>query len=302
MLRTYTTGKKYPILAGIYGDTFNPHDDNTRKLLHPLLSEILHLFGASREGLNIKDFGGNHDISFIRVPSASSDKSFNNCKSWVDEALRLNHGPYESTFESAMRTTNHLIKFYKDSVLAALKKAGMTVAQPMSTTQYVAMLSALGISGRKEEELAKHLRHHLGKSFTPSRSQVSSLAEGHSLVTASSIQWQYEKDKRAETVQWSDKDIHTEIEMQLTRQLNAHNVKSSDVEKVRAVVGGDHGDTAFQFVAEVTAVLKDKKRIKFESIISELICRTDSSALLEATILPRLTNGLKKISNDPMHI
>ncbi len=58
-------------------------------------------------------------------------------------------------------------------------------------------------------------------------------------------------------MQWFDKDIHSEIEIQLARELNAHGVKPMDVEKVRAVVGGDHGDTSFQFVAEITAELRD---------------------------------------------
>ena len=39
--------------------------------------------------------------------------------------------------------------------------------------------------------------------------------------------------------------------------LRAHNIQPSDVEKVRTVIGGDFGDVAFQFIAEVTAVTKD---------------------------------------------
>lgn len=86
----------------------------------------------------------------------------------------------------------------------------------MMTTQYVAMLSALSIlSGKKEQDLAKYLRHHLGKSFIPTRKDVWMLAEGHVSVKAHSIQWQYEDGKRAEKVHWSEKDINKEIEIQL---------------------------------------------------------------------------------------
>lgn len=69
-------------------------------------------------------------------------------------------------------------------------------------------------------------------------------------------------------------------------------MKPSDVLAIRAVVGGDFGGTAFQFVAEVTAVT-NSKRIKFQSNISELVHKTDSAALLEATILPNLQKDLK---------
>ena len=123
-----------------------------------------------------------------------SDHSFNNCKSWVDDAIRLNHGPNESTFESATRVPNHLIRFYKDSFFTN------AIAKQMTVTQYVAMLSALGISGKKEIEWAKYLRHHLGKSFILPRIDVWSLGEGHATVNASIMQWEYQKGKKPETV------------------------------------------------------------------------------------------------------
>jgi len=79
----------YPILAGIYGDEFDPVDHKTLDSVRSMLSEIVHLLDASREGLKVKGFGG-HNIMFVRVPRSSSDKSFNNTKSWVDEALQYN--------------------------------------------------------------------------------------------------------------------------------------------------------------------------------------------------------------------
>jgi len=77
----------YPILVGIYGDEFDPVDNRTLDSVRSMLLEIVHLLDASREGLKVKDFGG-HNIMFVRVPRSSSDKSFNNTKSWVDEALK----------------------------------------------------------------------------------------------------------------------------------------------------------------------------------------------------------------------
>ena len=76
----------YPLLSGIYGDAFNPFDPEIQERVRTLLSEIMHLLDASREGLKVKDFGG-HDVEFVRVPHSSSDKSINNTKSWIDEAL-----------------------------------------------------------------------------------------------------------------------------------------------------------------------------------------------------------------------
>jgi hypothetical protein len=54
----------YPILAGIYGDEFDPVDHKTLNSIRPMLSEIVHLLDALREGLKVKDFGG-HNIMFV---------------------------------------------------------------------------------------------------------------------------------------------------------------------------------------------------------------------------------------------
>jgi len=65
---------------------------------------------------------------FVRVPRLSSDKSFNNTKSWVDEALKYNGSTHKTTFEIAFRVSNHMCRFYKDTFVAAMEKQGMPIA------------------------------------------------------------------------------------------------------------------------------------------------------------------------------
>ena len=68
------------------------------------------------------------------------------------------------------------------------------------------------------------------------------------------------------------------------------------------VVGGDHGDTAFQFGASVLVELTDDSKINFELFVCELICRKDTGRLLEETILERLTSGLEIIATFELHL
>lgn len=124
----------YPALSNLFGETFDPFHPDTQTSMRTLLSEIMHILDASREGLTVKDFGG-HDISFVRVPRTSNDHSFNNSKSWVDETLKLSHGSKEGVFESAFRVSNHLIRFYRDSVIAAMKKQLRSRSQLSNTLQ-----------------------------------------------------------------------------------------------------------------------------------------------------------------------
>jgi hypothetical protein len=156
----------------------------------------------------------------------------------------------------------------------------------MSTVEYTAMMSALNITGKKERVLGKYMRQHLGPAFCPTQRSVSILAQGHTKVYTGSMPWIYEGKEREETVEWTEKDLHTEIEVQLLRYLKSRGI----------------GDTAFQFGAAITAEMHDGGKIYFEVTTVKLICRNDSSKLVEATILPRLTIGLKIISTQPLHL
>ena len=124
---------------------------------------------------------------FVRVPCSSSDKLFNNTKSWVDEALKYNGSTCGGTFESAFRISNHLFRFYKDAFFAAMEKQGMPIAQPMSTVKYAAMMSALNITGKKERVLGKYMIQHLGPAFCPTQRSMSILAQGHTKVYTGSM-------------------------------------------------------------------------------------------------------------------
>ena len=112
----------------------------------------------------------------------------------------------------------------------------MTIAKPMSTVQYVAMLSALNMTGMKERVLSKNLKQHIGKGFCPTQRGVLILAKGHTSVHTGSIHWKYKGKEREETVEWSKKDLHSEIEIQLSRVLKSREVKASNVKAVQAVI------------------------------------------------------------------
>ena len=291
----------YPLLTKIYGDAFDPLSEETKKNVEPLLAEIIRLMGGTSRQMNVTDNAGNKN-SFIRVPRSSSDKSFNNTKSWVDKALEISGSPHNGTFESAYRVANHLCRFYGDSVRQALKKQGMVIAEEMSTVKYVAMLNSLKISGKQERILARYLTEHLGNSFCPTQTAVGKLTTGHADVKTGMKLWTYQGKENEETVEWWELELDKAIAQRLERELLSRNTHPSDVVNVQAVVGGDHGDTAFQFGAAVTVKLQSGDEVYFELISSELICRKDTSALIEATILPTLTKGLQTISEQTLHI
>jgi hypothetical protein len=84
--------------------------------------------------------------------------------------------------------------------------------------------------------------------------------------------------------------------------LNSKSITLSEVKHVQVVVGGDHGDTAFQFGASVSVDLIGDRIIDFEVSVCELICRKDTGKLIERTILTRLTKFLEIIATWHLHI
>ena len=128
------------------------------------------------------------------------------------------------------------------------------------------------------------------------------LSEGHSVVHYGSCEFTFEGKNKAEFVEWTEKNIDEEITLYLQCHLSSRSVQPSEVARVQVVVGGDHGDTAFQFSASISVELNDARIIDFEVSVCELICRKDTGKLIEQTILPRLTNGLEVVATLPLHI
>ena len=223
---------KYPHLSQALGDNdgyFDPADPTVVKLKKGLLQEINHLLRTNYQ-LNVQSLLSNKQISYVWVPRAKSDQSFLNLKEWLNNTINIS-GP-GGAFESAYRITNHLIKFYKDSFLAACKAQNVPVIKPMSTTVFQTMLTAGKVTGTGERKLKKNLSSKLGKGFCPTRRSISMLSEGHSTVHYGCKQFTYDGKEKSETVQWMEKNIDNEIMIYLQRHLSSKSIDPCSVCRV----------------------------------------------------------------------
>jgi len=128
------------------------------------------------------------------------------------------------------------------------------------------------------------------------------LADGHREVHYKCIDFKFDGKEKAEKIEWTEKHIDKEIAKYSQCHLKSQAITPAEVERVQIVVGGDHGDVAFQFGASVTVEIIDKQKIEFEVSVCEVICRKDTGKLIEATILPKLTEGLKIVTLIPLCI
>jgi hypothetical protein len=85
------------------------------------------------------------------------------------------------------------------------------------------------------------------------------------------------------------KRTYKELAVYLQWHLTSKSIDPSEIVRIQAVVGGDHGDTAFQFGASVSVELSDDRIINFKVSVCELICRKDTGKLIENTIVTQLT-------------
>jgi hypothetical protein len=148
----------YPHLSHALGgenDGFDMTNPSVLKSMLALLTELTHIFSTEYK-FKVKDIAKvGHEISYVRVPKTSSNRSFQNSKEWLDAAIQIAGSKHKGTFESAYRMANHLLRFYKDSVIAACETQRIPIYQSMSATAFSAMLHAGKVSGMGERDLKK---------------------------------------------------------------------------------------------------------------------------------------------------
>ena len=183
---------RFPIFCRALGldDGFDPADQSVRKSIAALLTEINSLFSTEYE-LVVQGYG-NKPINYVRVPKTSSDDSLRSTKEWLDIAIGISGSKEGDTFNSAYRIANHLLRFYKDSVLAACETQRIAVCKPMTATGYTAMIKAAKITGVGEREVQKYLSAELGHGFCPSRRSVDILSDGHVEIKYNSINFTFD--------------------------------------------------------------------------------------------------------------
>ena len=85
--------------------------------------------------------------------------------------------------------------------------------------------------------------------------------------------------KRAEKIDWTEKNINEEITMSLQHHLKSKAIAPFNVERVQVVVGGNHRNVAFQFGESITVEMIDGQIIEFKISVCKVICRKDTAKM-----------------------
>ena len=85
----------------------------------------------------------------------------------------------------------------------------------MSATAFQTMLHAGKVSGTGEKGIKKHLSAHIGQGFCPTRRSVNMLSDGHGTFYYSSREITYKGKKKAEFIEWTEKNFDDKITLYL---------------------------------------------------------------------------------------
>jgi hypothetical protein len=144
----------------------------------------------------------------------------------------------------------------------------------------------------------------------------------HTEVKVGSIPYSYEEGEKAETVEFSYKDIAKELEVMIASKLKAAGIKLSDIniKRIDFIAGADHGAGAFVAGCKIVIVYESRDQptisiptpksgsvpheqsIVFDVSLAEVICRKDTSDLIQKTIGKELTAGFKTIAQKQLTI
>ncbi len=97
------------------------------------------------------------------------------------------------------------------------------------------------------------------------------LVDGHSMVHNGCIDFMFKGKKKAEVIEWTEKNIDSEITLYLQCHLSSKSSSPSKVEHVQVLVGGYHGDIVLQFGTSVSVELNDGRIIDFEVSVCVII-------------------------------
>ncbi len=290
------------------------NDKFTRDTFNSLLAEVVDIAAGDSDEFKVKNYNGNRTFHYLRIPVTTSQNAFNNAKDWVNRAIHICCNSVEGDNNEpvgASWISNHLCRFYKSSVVEVLEKNEIHICHRMSLEVFSAATSAANLLISQAKIIARHLNNHFGKGICPTHKEMSSLSEGYRESKIGSIKWDYDQGcesnsnsiEKAECITWEVSDLSDDVAARLARELKSRNLQDPNhVQSVEIVVGGDHGGPAFIFGGSVTVKLQDEEAIKFELISCQLMCRKESAGLIEATVLPFLTKGLRTIIDKQLDI
>jgi len=208
----------------------------------------------------------------------------------------------------ASRLTEYLAKHHSEAFIdAANESKGVAVCGVLDAEQSAALYTEADLTDQQWNTIMRHLRHKFNASVAVSLLETKRRCyEGYTAPRVKVI-YHREGEKEEEKIVAEYQDIKAEFKKAVEVLLRVKQVgKRKRVKRIRLVIGGDHGQGAFRLGFRVlidTESDEGEKEVLHKTInIATVHCKKEVGAILESTVIDWVTEDLKYINENRLHL
>ena len=227
------------------------------------LTALKHQEAGDEKLLKFIESKNNKPITYVKVASTNSEKSFNRHRTWLKSLLKVVAGTGGDEAGATRQITKALVRHDREAVVAGLSEVGIYVVKPMDAISEAAMFADGNVASRtSRRKIRRHLRRQFGDGALAAERTVMALNEGHVPVTVSSAKYEKEVGETPEEIEYAIKNAAREIERLVTSVMEVEKILPEQVLRIDVTSGGDHGQGALQLGIRLTIVVIDEKKLE----------------------------------------
>jgi len=246
---------------------------------------------------------GEYIYNAVPIPCHKDENAFvqyHYRKPYIDEIVHaLGKSPSDegNTSAGAKRLLQRIAIIAPKEYVSVANEVGLNITGKLDAISLGAMKEAVGLRDWQMIKILKHLKHSFGgKDISVPFRTIKQFSEGSITPRVKKFKHQY-KDG---TLAWVDctyasiYEIYTSV---VKEMMSEHKIRPIDVVALDVVIGGDHGLNAFRLGLRAIITVTSGKMYHREYGGAGLVTGKDTPDLLEASIMPWLTEDLQAINN-----
>ena len=203
----------------------------------------------------------------------------------------------------AQRIADYIAKHHQDQFVAAANQSGVAICGVLNEKEAAAIISEAKLTDAQWNAIIRHFRFKWSAKLAPSLALIKGkLYEGWSRPKVKVINYRADQ-KEEEKIVATYQDIKVELKKAIDTLIQVNQIASiSSIERIRLVVGGDHGQGAFRLGFRVLLDVNGKEALKETKSVATITCKKEVTEILEKTVIDWLSDDLKFINDNPLHL
>ena len=194
----------------------------------------------------------------------------------------------------AKRLLHKVAKDFPDEYMEVGQEKGFNLGI-IDAVSLAAWQEDTGIKDWQMVRSLKHLRHNLKGKVSVPFIHTKKFSEGYVQPKVKKFEHQYEKSGEIVSIECWYQDVDKMAALLIGDKLTELQLKPTDVKSIDFILGGDHGKDAFRFCFRAVIALDDDKMHYIDYGGAGTVFGKDTCEVLEKSIMPWLTEDLKRI-------